>query len=49
MAYNFSEAEQKILRFWQENKIFEKLREKNKGKKPWSFLDGPITANKYRV
>ena len=45
MAYNFSEAEQKILRFWQENKIFEKLREKNKGKKPWSFLDGPITAN----
>ena len=45
MAYNFPETEQKILKFWQENKIFEKLREKNKGKKPWSFLDGPITAN----
>ena len=45
MAYNFPENENKILKFWQENKIFEKLREKNKGKKRWSFLDGPITAN----
>jgi len=40
-----SEQEHKILKFWQENKIFEKLREKNKGKEKWSFLDGPITAN----
>jgi len=45
MAYNFPESEHKILKFWHDNKIFEKLREKNKGKKPWSFLDGPITAN----
>jgi isoleucyl-tRNA synthetase len=45
MSYNFPEEEHKILKFWQENKIFEKLREKNKGKKRWSFLDGPITAN----
>ena len=45
MPYNFPENEQKILKFWQDNKIFEKLREKNKGKKRWSFLDGPITAN----
>ncbi len=45
MSYNFPENEQKILKFWQENKIFEKLREKNKGAKRWSFLDGPITAN----
>ncbi|HCC59611.1 MAG: isoleucine--tRNA ligase [Candidatus Staskawiczbacteria bacterium RIFOXYC1_FULL_37_43] len=43
--YNFPQKEQKILKFWQENKIFEKLREKNKGKERWSFLDGPITAN----
>ncbi|MDD5133343.1 MAG: isoleucine--tRNA ligase [Candidatus Nanoarchaeia archaeon] len=43
--YNSQEAETEILRFWQENKIFEKLRKKNKGKKRWSFLDGPITAN----
>ncbi|MBI3337647.1 MAG: isoleucine--tRNA ligase [Candidatus Staskawiczbacteria bacterium] len=45
MTYNFPENEEKILKFWEDNKIFEKLREKNKGKKPWSFLDGPITAN----
>jgi len=42
---DFVENEHKILKFWKENKIFEKLRKKNKGKKPWSFLDGPITAN----
>ena len=43
--YNFPAEEQKILKFWQENKIFEKIRQKNQGKKRWSFLDGPITAN----
>jgi len=42
---NLPEIEKKILKFWQENKIFEKLRKKNQGKKRWSFLDGPITAN----
>ena len=45
MAYNFPENENKILKFWEDNKIFDKLREKNKGKNCWSFLDGPITAN----
>ncbi len=45
MAYNFPDNENKILKFWEDNKIFEKLREKNKKGKPWSFLDGPITAN----
>lgn len=45
MAYNFPEQENKILKFWEENKIFQKLREKNKKGKRWSFLDGPITAN----
>ncbi len=42
---DFAENEKKILKFWAEEKIFDKLRKKNKGKKPWSFLDGPITAN----
>lgn len=37
--------EREILRFWAENRIFQKLREKNKGGPRWSFLDGPITAN----
>jgi len=43
--YNQQEIEKEILKFWQEKKIFDKLRKKNKGKKKWSFLDGPITAN----
>ncbi len=43
--YDFNETEKEILRFWKENRIFEKLRKKNKGKKTWSFIDGPITAN----
>ena len=45
MELNFPQIEQKILKFWKENKIFEKLRKKNQNKKRWSFLDGPITAN----
>jgi len=45
MVYNFPEEEKNIIRFWEENKIFNKLREKNKRGKRWSFLDGPITAN----
>ena len=45
MSFNFPKIEEKILKFWQKNKIFEKLRKKNQGKKRWSFLDGPITAN----
>lgn len=39
------ELEHGILRFWEENCSFEKLRKKNQGGKRWSFLDGPITAN----
>ena len=46
MVHNFAEAEKKILQFWEKEKIFQKLRQKNaKSKKRWSFLDGPITAN----
>lgn len=37
--------EQDIIERWKAEKTFDKLREKNKGKKRWSFLDGPITAN----
>src|SRR3989338_3610158 len=43
--YNTQEVESQILEFWKKNKIFEKLRERNKGKKRFSFIDGPITAN----
>ena len=42
---NFIELEHEILKFWEENQIFNKLVSKNEGNKPWSFMDGPITAN----
>ncbi|MBI2671448.1 isoleucine--tRNA ligase [Candidatus Woesearchaeota archaeon] len=43
--YDINNTEKEILEFWDKNKIFQKLKNKNKGKKRWSFLDGPITAN----
>jgi len=43
--YNPNQIELNILDFWEKNRIFEKLVDKNKGKKTWSFIDGPITAN----
>ncbi len=42
---DFPELERSILDFWQRTSAFERLREKNRGKPKWSFLDGPITAN----
>ncbi|MGQ9817686.1 MAG: isoleucine--tRNA ligase [bacterium] len=42
---NFPKIEHSILKFWDENKIFDLYKNKNKNKKKWSFLDGPITAN----
>ena len=43
--YDTIKEEKEILEFWEKEDIFNKLREKNKGNKKWSFLDGPITAN----
>lgn len=42
---DFPAFERDVLKFWDENGIFEKLRAKIAGKPRWSFLDGPITAN----
>jgi isoleucyl-tRNA synthetase len=42
---DFPAQERAILEFWQKTNAFENLRENNRGKPPWSFLDGPITAN----
>jgi isoleucyl-tRNA synthetase len=42
---DFPALERRILRWWDETDAFHKLVEKNKGKKRWSFIDGPITAN----
>src|SRR5262245_37591206 len=37
--------EHEILALWRDRATFAKLRAQNAGAKPWSFLDGPITAN----
>ena len=42
---DFVTLEHEMLEKWEAEKTFEKLVEKNRGNKPWSFLDGPITAN----
>jgi isoleucyl-tRNA synthetase len=42
---DFPAMERQILDFWRRANAFEARREKNRGKPPWSFLDGPITAN----
>jgi isoleucyl-tRNA synthetase len=42
---DFVALEQAILRFWDEDQSFEKLRQKNAGGPRYSFIDGPITAN----
>ncbi len=41
----FVQGEHSMLKFWNQHRIFDKLRAKNSGKRKWSFMDGPITAN----
>ncbi|HUF15281.1 MAG TPA: isoleucine--tRNA ligase [Acidimicrobiia bacterium] len=38
--------ERRILEWWEERSVFARLREKNAGGEPFSFIDGPVTANK---
>ena len=40
-----SDDEERILRHWEEGRIVEKVKEKNKGKKVFFFLEGPPYAN----
>lgn len=42
---NFVPGEHSVLKFWSASDTFGQLRRKNAGRKKWSFLDGPITAN----
>ena len=45
-SLNYVKMEEGILKFWEDNKIFDKLKEKNKKTgKYFATLDGPITAN----
>ncbi len=39
------DMEHRILAFWERERIFELRRAANRDGEPWSFLDGPITAN----
>lgn len=39
------DLEHRIAAFWNETHAFDKLRKKNEGHTPWSFIDGPMTAN----
>jgi isoleucyl-tRNA synthetase len=41
----FVRGEHNVLKFWTEQSIFDRLRAQNANNPPWSFLDGPITAN----
>ncbi len=48
--YDFKEVEKEISEFWEKNRIYEKVRENNKGKKKFYFLDGPpYTSGKVHV
>jgi isoleucyl-tRNA synthetase len=38
--------EQEVLAWWEDRGTFEKLRDQNKDGPIWSFIDGPVTANK---
>jgi len=42
---DFVKLEHEVLDYWKSDHTFKKLKKKNEGNKPWSFLDGPITAN----
>lgn len=42
---DYIKLEHSILKFWEKNDIFKKRVALNQGKEPWSFIDGPITAN----
>src|SRR5438874_6598537 len=37
--------EEEILAWWDRERVFDRLRERNQGGPPFSFMDGPITAN----
>jgi isoleucyl-tRNA synthetase len=38
--------ELEVLERWERERTFEQLRDRNRGGRRWSFVDGPVTANK---
>ena len=43
--FDIVELEREVLDFWEKEHTFQQLVERNKDGEPWSFIDGPITAN----
>jgi isoleucyl-tRNA synthetase len=41
--------EEEILQWWEDERIFEQLREQNDANEKWSFTDGPVTANRFSL
>lgn len=46
-VYNPSKVEEQILKFWQENKTYEKVKKMRENGKPYFFLDGPPYVTGY--
>ena len=44
-SLDFVEREKEIIKFWQENHVFEESVKQNEGGEEFSFYDGPPTAN----
>ena len=42
---NFASREEEVLAFWHENEVFKQMMELRRGKEPFTFYDGPPTAN----
>src|ERR671936_2008326 len=38
--------EQEVLAWWEQERVFDALREQNRGGPRFSFIDGPVTANR---
>ncbi|MBI2548892.1 isoleucine--tRNA ligase [Candidatus Woesearchaeota archaeon] len=48
--YDFKAVEESVLLFWKTNNTYAKAKAKNKGKKPFYFLDGPpYTSGKVHI
>jgi len=43
--FKLPEVEEKVLKFWKENQIFEKSLKQREGAKAYNFFEGPPTAN----
>ena len=41
--------ELELLDVWEHEKTFDQLRERNRGGERWSFVDGPVTANRFAL